>query len=90
MNITTVKIILLTIIQICAFASYFPQIVKTLKTKSGEDIAISTWIISFVSVICYVVYGFLEKDDFIIITCATEAILAFISVIILYRYRNAT
>lgn len=87
-NMNYIKIGLLAIIQLCAFACYLPQIIKTLRTKSGEDIAVSSWVISFVSVTCYLLYGIFEKDNFIIITCATEGVLAFVSVIVLYKYRN--
>ncbi len=83
------KITLLTVIQVCAFACYVPQIIKTLVTKSGEDIAVSSWSISLLSVICYIIYGIIVDDGFIVITCITEAILALISVIVLYKYRNA-
>jgi uncharacterized protein with PQ loop repeat len=83
-----IETILLTIIQICTFLCYFPQIIKTIKTKKSEDVAISSWTISMISALCYTLYGFIIKDDFIIFTCITEVILAVISVIVLIKYRD--
>lgn len=81
------EIILLTIIQICTFACYFPQIIKTIRTKKSEDVAISSWSISMISALSYTIYGVIINDTFIILTCATEVLLAIVSVIVLIKYR---
>ena len=81
--------ILICIIQVCTFLCYIPQIIKTLRLKKSADVAISSWVISFVSAVAYLVYGFMKSDSFIIITCATEFVLALISIIVLIKYRNS-
>ena len=78
---------LLLVIQICAILTYFPQIIKTLRMKKCDDVAISAWVIALFSLFSYSVYGFLIKDKFIIFTCLTETVLAVITVILLLKYR---
>lgn len=80
--------ILLTIIQICTFLCYLPQIIKTIKLKKSKDVAITSWIISMISALCYTIYGIITKDSFIIFTCITEVLLAIISIIFLIKYKD--
>ena len=81
------EIILLTIIQVCTFLGYIPQMVKAIRTKKTEDVAISSWVLSFINASAYLVFGFYIGSTFIIITTTTEVILAFASVLILIKYR---
>lgn len=83
----TVEQILLLIIQLCTFLCYLPQIIKTIKVKKSEDVAIMSWAISMVSALCYTLYGLITKDTFIMWTCATEVVLALFSVMVLVKYR---
>ena len=59
--------ILLTIVSICTFVSYFPQIVKSLRTKKADDLSIGSWILWVVSSISYTLYAFLCTDSFMLI-----------------------
>ncbi|MDD3392146.1 MAG: SemiSWEET family transporter [Bacilli bacterium] len=83
-----IKMILLTIVQICAFLSYFPQIIKTIHTKKSDDVAISSWVISMINALTYTVYGIIINSSFLIFTCITEVILALLSVGVLLRYQK--
>ena len=59
--------ILLGIVSICTFISYFPQIVKSLKTKSAEDLSLWSWILWVVSSTSYTLYAFLYTNSFMLI-----------------------
>ncbi len=63
--------ILLTIVSICTFISYFPQIVKCLKTKQAEDLSIWSWILWVVSSLAYTLYATICTNSFMLIfeTC---------------------
>lgn len=63
--------VLLGIVSICTFISYFPQIVKCLKTKQAEDLSISSWILWVISSVSYTLYALLCTDSFMLIfeTC---------------------
>ncbi len=59
--------VLLSIVSICTFISYFPQIVKSLRTKKAADLSIGSWILWVVSSLTYTVYAFLCTDSFMLI-----------------------
>ena len=63
--------ILLTIVTICTFISYFPQIIKSLKTKQAEDLSIGSWILWVISSLSYTLYALIYTDSFMLIfeTC---------------------
>ena len=63
--------ILLSIVSVCTFISYFPQIVKSLKTKQAEDLSIGSWILWVVSSFSYTIYAFFCTDSVMLIfeTC---------------------
>lgn len=55
----------------CTFISYFPQIVKCLKTRQAEDLRIWSWILWVISSLSYTLYAFICTDSFMLIfeTC---------------------
>ena len=59
--------VLLIIVSICTFASYFPQIVKCLRTKKSEDLSIWSWILWVISSLAYTLYAVLCQDNFMLI-----------------------
>ena len=59
--------ILLGIVSICTFISYFPQIVKSLKTKQAEDLSIGSWILWVVSSLSYTIYAILCTNSFMLV-----------------------
>ncbi len=59
--------ILLIIVSICTFLSYFPQIIKCLKTKKGEDLSIWSWVLWVVSSLAYTLYAILCQDTVMLI-----------------------
>lgn len=81
--------ILLGIVSICTFISYFPQLLKCMKSKELEDLSIGSWVLWVVSSLSYTLYAFLCTDSFMLIfeTCLE---LFFCVVIMIYaiKYRE--
>jgi len=61
------------VLGLCAF---LPQAVKTLKTKKTRDISLGMYLIFWVGVILWLVYGFLLKNPPIIIVNAIVLVCA--------------
>ena len=63
--------ILLAIVSICTFISYFPQIIKSLRTKQAEDLSIGSWILWVVSSLANTLYAILCTSSVMLIfeTC---------------------
>lgn len=63
--------VLLGIVSVCTFISYFPQIVKCLRTKQAEDLSIWSWILWVISSLSYTLYAFICTNSFMLIfeTC---------------------
>lgn len=59
--------ILLGIVSVCTFISYFPQIIKSLKTKSAEDLSVWSWVLWVVSSLAYTLYAVLCTNSFMLI-----------------------
>lgn len=59
--------LLLAIVSICTFLSYFPQIIKSLKTKQAQDLSIWSWILWVLSSIAYTLYAILCTNSFMLI-----------------------
>ncbi len=64
---TMLENILLGIVSICTFISYFPQIVKSLRTKQAEDLSIGSWILWVVSSVAYTLWAFIYANSFMLI-----------------------
>ncbi len=59
--------ILLGIVSLCTFISYFPQTIKLIKTKKSEDLSIKSWILWVTSSLAYTLYAILISKDFMLI-----------------------
>lgn len=59
--------VLLTIVSICTFISYFPQIVKCLRTKKAQDLSIWSWTLWVVSSLAYTLYAILCTNTIMLI-----------------------
>lgn len=81
--------ILLSIVSICTFISYLPQIIKLLKTKKSDDLSIKTWILSIIACLCATIYAIVVSGDFMLIfETSLEVILCTIIFILVLKYRN--
>lgn len=47
-----IALALLLVYTICESIAYIPQVVKLVKTKSADDLSITTWLIWFFSAVC--------------------------------------
>ncbi|MBO7555871.1 MAG: PQ-loop repeat-containing protein [Alphaproteobacteria bacterium] len=59
----TIALILISVCTIAELIAYMPQIVKILKTKSADDLSLSSWLIWVVADICYLAYVLLESPE---------------------------
>lgn len=59
--------ILLTIVSVCTFISYFPQIVKCLRTKKAQDLSIGSWVLWVISSLAYTIYAICCTDTIMLI-----------------------
>ena len=67
----TIALILISICTISELVAYMPQIVKILKTKSADDLSLTSWLIWIVFDICYLVYVLLESPEIGVIFLAS-------------------
>ena len=59
----TIAFILISVCTISELIAYMPQIAKILKTKSANDLSLSSWLIWIISDICYLAYVLLESPE---------------------------
>ena len=59
----TIALILISVCTIAELIAYLPQVVKILKTKSADDLSLSSWLIWVVADICYLAYVLLESPE---------------------------
>ena len=64
---------LLSVYTVLEFVAYMPQIIKILKTKSADDLSLTSWLTWFFADICYLSYVLLESLDFgVIFICSLD------------------
>ena len=81
--------ILLTIVSLCTFISYFPQTVKLIKTKKSEDISINSWILWVTSSLAYTLYAIIiSKDIMLIFETALELFFCLLILVLALIYRK--
>jgi len=83
--------VLLIVVAICNCVSYLPQIIKCFKTKSAEDLSISSWALWVASSLAYFLYAVLCQNNFMLIfeCCLSLFFCIFIFVCaIVYRKRD--
>lgn len=81
--------ILLGIVSICTFISYFPQTIKLIKTKKSNDLSIQSWILWVTSSSAYTIYAVVISKDFMLIfETVLELSFCLIILILAIRYRN--
>ena len=81
--------ILLGIVSFCTFISYFPQIVKLIKTKKSEDLSVQSWILWVTSSLAYTLYAILvSKDIMLIFETCLELFFCLLILILALLYRK--
>ncbi len=66
--------------------SYFPQVIKTLKTRHTKDISLLMYVILAAGLFLWLVYGVLLRDPPIIIANAITLLLALMILILKIRH----
>lgn len=80
---TLVALIFLSIYTVLEFIAYMPQIIKLIKTKSADDISLTSWLVWIISCLCYLGYVLLESPEIGIIFAALLNLSLVVSVYIL-------
>lgn len=78
-----IALILLLIYTVCEYAAYLPQIIKLIKTKSADDLSITSWLVWVISGVCYLAYVLLESPEIGVIYIASMNLVFMIIVYIL-------
>ncbi len=81
--------ILLGIVSMCTFISYFPQTIKLIKSKSSSDLSVQSWFLWVVSSLTYTIYALLvSKDGMLIFETTLELFFCLTILILTIKYRN--
>ncbi len=81
--------ILLFIVSFCTFISYFPQIVKLIKSKKSRNLSIQSWFLFVVSSFSYTLYAILvSKDGMLIFETSLELLFCLMTLILTIIYKN--
>ena len=78
-----IALILLLIYTVCEYAAYLPQIIKLIKTKSADDLSITSWLVWVISGVCYLAYVLLESPEIGVIYIASMNLVFMIIVYVL-------
>ena len=68
--------------------TFIPQVIKTWKTKSADDISLLMFTFATLSVIMWLVYGIIKKDIAIIYTNSLVLICSLIMLYFKFRYSS--
>ena len=66
--------------------SLLPQLFKIIKTKSSQDISLTTYIILIIAQLLWIYYGFLKNDIEIIVTNVASLFLAILVLVLSIHY----
>ena len=72
---------------IATTSAFVPQVYKTWKSKSAESLSLTMYIIFFIGIMLWLVYGFHLKSPAIIITNLVTACLALLLILFKLRYK---
>lgn len=69
-------------------AAFFPQVIKTVRTKSTGDLSLPMYTLMFTGTVCWLIYGLLKHDMPIILANGVSSMASFI--IFYYKLRELT
>jgi MtN3 and saliva related transmembrane protein len=70
----------------CTTVSYVPQLKKIWQTNETEDISLKMFLLLWVGIALWIVYGVMQGDAVIIL--ANSVSLAFLTAILFFKLRN--
>lgn len=68
---------------ICTTVSFFPQLIKTIKTKHTKDISFGMYLLLTIGIFLWFLYGLLIKDTPVIVANA----IAFVATLIIFVFK---
>lgn len=71
---------------ILSTVSFLPQVLQAYKTKHTKDISLATFIILFIGVVLWLIYGILIKATPVILANAATSILTLIILVMKIKY----
>ncbi|MEM2873322.1 MAG: SemiSWEET family transporter [Nitrososphaerales archaeon] len=74
---------------IASSVGFFPQVVKTFKTKKAEDLSFYTLLLLIIAATSWIAYGFSRSDLFIIWTNSIIFVLVLMLAIMKISYRKS-
>jgi len=84
-----ISAVMLIVCNAFGFFSFFPQIVKTIRTKKSDDIAISSWIVWIIGYSLMAAYSFIFSSDIVFfITEISEGVVCLFTLIVCLKYRT--
>lgn len=82
----TIALVLLSIYTILEFVAYMPQIIKLLRTKSADDLSLTSWFTWITADLSYLAYVLLESPEIGVIFIATLDLVFLVFVFCLTAY----
>lgn len=74
---------------IIVYIEYFPRIIKLIRTKSSNDYSLSSTLLSFLGMVCWVLYIFSTKQDFVLyLGSFVDIILNIIFAVLVFKYHD--
>ncbi|MGQ9718898.1 MAG: SemiSWEET family sugar transporter [Nitrososphaerales archaeon] len=73
---------------VASSVGFFPQVIKTFKTKKAEDISLYTLLLLMIASTSWIAYGFSRSNLFIIWTNLIIFVLVFMLTIMKLSYRK--
>ena len=74
----------------CTSASLVPQLIKTVKKKTAEDVSVFMFIVMLTGNALWIYYGFIKSELPIIATNILSLALNVALIILKFKYKNAT
>jgi MtN3 and saliva related transmembrane protein len=62
--------------------AFLPQAIQTWKTRSTEDISLTMYLMMFMGIVCWLVYGIAKQDLPIILANSVASFLSFVILLI--------
>lgn len=70
------------------YISYMPQIIKILKTKSSEDISVTSWVLYVTGSTLASIYAILLNNALLILADVSELVLCLVTLLLSIRYKD--
>lgn len=68
--------------------AFFPQVIKTVRTKSTGDLSLPMYTLMFAGTVCWLVYGLFKRDTPLMLANGVSSLASF--VIFYYKLREIT